>query len=112
MANLTLPPIGYPGTADIAIDLAGELETAEVLTGTQTVVSEDTDVLTIGTVTINAGVLTKKNNSTVAIGKAVQFRVTSALSVTRNIKLTITFAGDSGTTGPYVVTQPVKPTLP
>ena len=110
--DIVYPPIGGTGTADITVDLTGELETSEVLTGTQDVTSEDTDVLTLGTPTINSSELTKKNGTTVAIGKAISFKVTQVLDVNRHVKITVDFAGDSNTSGTYKVFQQLKTVLP
>ena len=110
--DIVYPPIGGSGTADITVDLTGELETDEVLTGAQTVTSEDTAVLTLGSATINTAALTKKNGTTVAIGKAITFKVTQVGSANRYVKITVDFVGGSSTTGPYTVFQELKTELP
>lgn len=72
----------------------GKLDSGELLTGTPTVVEVTSTDLTITNKVVNSVALTI-NNKTVAIGNAVQFKVTGHLLATLNYTIKITVVTDS-----------------
>ena len=73
-------PVLVPGeTRNFAVSFAGELDSGEVLTGTPTVAEQTTSDLTIENKAVNTAALTI-NGKTVAIGNAVQFKVSAQLA--------------------------------
>jgi hypothetical protein len=59
-------------TRNVAVDLAGKLDSGELLSGTPTVVEVETSELVLGSKVVNTAELTI-NGRTVAVGEAVQF---------------------------------------
>lgn len=75
---------------NVAVDMKGKLDTGELLTGTPTVVEEVTTALTLSSKVVNTTQLVI-NGRTVAIGEAVQFRVSGGLAnQTYSIRVTVT----------------------
>lgn len=68
------PPAATGDTRNCACSFAAQLDSGESLTGTPTVVEQTTTDLTIASKAVNTAVLTI-NGTSVAIGAAVQFKV-------------------------------------
>lgn len=64
---------------NVAIDFQGKLDTSELLTGTPTVTEVDTTDLTLASKVVSTAELTIRG-TTVAIGEAVQFRVSGGVA--------------------------------
>lgn len=84
-------------TRNAAREFIGDLLSAEVLSGTPTVVEETTTDLTITNVAVNSAAIIYPSR-TVAIGKAVEFTVVGQLAATREYSLLITSTTDASQT--------------
>lgn len=76
---------------------AGKLDSGELLTGTPTVVEQTTSDLTITNKVVNTTALTL-NNEEVAIGQAVQFKISGQLLANSPYVIKITCGTDAGNT--------------
>lgn len=97
MARNTAPerPVAVPGETNLcSVSLVGILDSGELATGTPTVTEVTTTDLTISNVVVNTAALTI-NSKTVAVGKAVQFKVIGQLVASSPYTLKITVATDS-----------------
>lgn len=82
MAQNTAPerPVLVPGeTRNFAVSFGDVVDSGELLTGTPTVAEETTSDLTIANKAVNTAALTI-NGKSVAIGQAVQFKVSGQLA--------------------------------
>lgn len=80
---------GVSAARNIAVDFIDQLDAGEVLTGTPTVTEVTTSDLTLSNKIINTAELTI-NDRTVAIGKAVQCKVTGGTAYrTYKIKISV-----------------------
>lgn len=70
-----IPSKGAAEERNGAVDFTGQLDPAELLTGTPLVVEVGTNDLTITSKAVNTAAITI-NGATAAIGKAVQFHIT------------------------------------
>ena len=64
-------------TLNVAVDMSGKLDGAEVMTGTPTITEVTTSNLTLSNKVVSTAELTI-NGATVAIGKALQFAVSAS----------------------------------
>ena len=88
-------PVAVPGeTLLFAVSFDGVLDSGELLTGAPTVVEQTTSDLTFANETVSTAALTI-NHQTVAIGKAVQFKVIGHLVANSPYTLAITCSTDS-----------------
>jgi hypothetical protein len=76
------PVISLGDIENFAIDYTDVLDSTETLTGTPTVVEQTTTDLTIASVAVNTSALTILDSS-VSVGKAVQFKVSGQKVNTR-----------------------------
>ena len=81
-------------TRNFAVSFADELDTSEALTGTPTVAELTSSDLTIANEAVSTAVLTI-NNTSVAVGEAVQFTVSGQLAATARYRVRITCATDA-----------------
>ena len=86
------------------------LETAEVVSSA-TAVSSKTATLTVGSASANAGTVTKDDGVVVAIGKGIEFTVTTIAEDTATVFVDISLVGDQGTKDTYRVRVPVRPEI-
>ena len=77
-----------------SVSFDGKLDSGELLTGTPTVVEVTTSDLTISNKAVNVAALSI-NHETVAIGKAVQFKVSGQLAASSPYTILITCGTDS-----------------
>ena len=85
-----IPTVSVGDTEVGFIDLQDQLDAGELLTGTPTVVEQTTSDLTIANVEVTTAAETILNRA-VAIGKAIQFRVSGFQSgVTYRLRCTVT----------------------
>ena len=88
-------PVATVGETNLfSVSLAGVLDSGELATGTPTVTEVTTSILTVSNVAVNTAALTI-NDISVAIGKAVQFKVINQTVASSPFTLKITFATDS-----------------
>jgi hypothetical protein len=85
-------PVG--AVNNFAVSFVGVLDSGELLTGSPTAAEQTTSDLTITNVVVSSAELTILNK-TVAIGKAVQFKVVGQLLATLNYRIKITVPTDS-----------------
>ncbi len=78
---------------NVAVSFVGKLDSGEKVTGTPTVTEVDTSDLTISNVAVSTAALTI-NDKSVAIGEAVQFRVSGGLAGV-SYTLRVTAASDA-----------------
>ena len=83
-----LPKVSVGDTDVAAVDLTDYLDSGETFTGTPTVVEITTTDLTITNKTVNTAVLTL-NGRTVAVGAAIQFKV-SGMAANKTYKVQVT----------------------
>jgi hypothetical protein len=81
-------------TNNISVDFTDVLDSGELLTGTPTIVEQDTSDLTITNVAVNTAALTI-NSRTVAIGMAIQGAVSGQTTTNSPYTLTVTASTDS-----------------
>lgn len=93
-------------TRNVSVDMTGLLDSGELLTGTPTV--EGSASLTFTNQQVNVSELTI-DGATVAVGKAVQFTVSS--SVQSNYKVEIVVATDGSQTVEAIVQINVRNTI-
>jgi hypothetical protein len=77
-----------------AVSFVGVLESGELLTGTPTVVEVTTSDLTITNEVVNTAAITI-NSKSVAIGQAVQFKVTGQAAASSPYTLRVTASTDA-----------------
>ena len=107
---LEIDPISSEGTRDIAISLAGDLETGETISSV-TVTSGNETVLGITNVAVNVAPISYKN-VTAAIGEAVLFRITGLLAgACWRGEITLDFTGNQGSKDCYRIRINVKDKL-
>ena len=82
-----LPSFAVGDTQNGAVSFANQLDTSEVLTGTPTITEVTTTDLTLSNKAVNIAALTI-NGVEVAIGEAVQFKVTSMTAASYTLKIT------------------------
>jgi hypothetical protein len=97
MSDLTAPQI--PQTAEGAEDLFSEsfdvvLDSGELIASVTSVEEETTSDLTIDNIAVSSAELTI-NNISVAIGRAIQFKVVGQLLATKNYTLKMIVVTDS-----------------
>ena len=80
-----------------AVNFTGILADGETLSGTPTVTVSPSGSLTVASVAVNVATYVNDHGTTVAVGKAVQFRVSTATAGTE-YTLTVTCATTSGDT--------------
>jgi len=95
------------GTRDVAVGFPGLLETSETIT-TFSVTSSDTNVLTIANEAVNTAVIATESGDSIAIGKGIQFQLTTAaVVIDRKVIVDIVVKGNSGTKETYEVIVPI-----
>ena len=82
--STTIHTITTEEVRNVLVDMSGPLETSELLTGTPDIQADA--ALTISDIQINSAVVTI-NGSSVAIGKAVLFKVTPSTSGRYSIEI-------------------------
>lgn len=88
-------PVTAAGETNLfSVSFDGVLDSGETITGTPTATEETSSDLTISNVTASSTALTI-NNVSVAIGRAVQFKVVGQLVATRDYTIKITVVTDS-----------------
>lgn len=88
------PTIAVGEIRNVAVSFADVLDSGELLTGTPTVVEVTTTDLTLSSKAVNTAALTI-NGESVAIGKAVQFRVSGQLVANSPYTIKITVSTDA-----------------
>lgn len=88
------PALVVGETRNFAVSFADQLDTDESLTGTPTVAEETTSDLTLANKAVNTSALTIEHE-TVAIGAAVQFKVSGQLIATGVYTIKITCSTDA-----------------
>ena len=96
-----LPKLSVGDTDIAAIDLTDYLDSGETFTGTPTVVEITTTDLTITNKQVNTAALTL-NGRTVAIGAAIQFKISGQLAA-RSYTIQVTGSTTSGRTLTFYV---------
>jgi len=97
MGDNTAPqrPVAVPGeTRNFAVSFANVLDSGESLTGTPTVAEQTSSDLSIANKVVSTAVLTI-NNKSVAVGAAVQFKVTGQLTTRSPYTIKITVSTDA-----------------
>lgn len=93
--------ISTGSTEIVSVNYTSVLDSAEVLTGTPTVAEITTANLTLGNKLVNTATYTEiVTGDTVAIGKAVQFTVSSSTAGLYQIRVTV--SSDSSPTRTFV----------
>ena len=83
------PTLAVGEVRNFAVSFVDVLDSGELLTGTPTVAEETTSDLTIANKAVNTAALTV-NGQSVAIGQAVQFKVSGQLTTHTPYKIKIT----------------------
>lgn len=100
---------GERGTRLFYIDLTNQLETSELVTGTPTVESQD-DAVTISDAAVNTSVIYDGSRA-ISVGKAVQFRATTAEDFIGDVYVDCHYATDDSNTDTVRVTLHVIPVI-
>ena len=105
--KIPLPAISVGATRVVSIDLQDDLRAGVLLTGTPVIEEVGGSDLTIDNKTVNGSAITVKGRS-VAIGKAIQFRVSGMKAgKTYQIDVTCSTNGSPAETQPYRCILPV-----
>jgi len=91
------PVIAVGETRNVAVSFVDVLDDDELLTGTPTIVEVTTNDLTLTNKTVNTSVLTINGHS-VAIGKAIQFKVSGQLVANSPYTIKITVSTNAAQT--------------
>jgi hypothetical protein len=74
---------------NVSIDMRGKLDSGESLTGTPTILEEETTDLSFSNSAVNTAII-RINGRNVGIGQAVQFRVSGGVETTQySIRVTV-----------------------